>query len=344
MPPVAGNITWARHLLRRIEDPMSRFQSNSAVLASKESKRIVRTYNKVARTLIAFEYLWYEAWCKSVGAARAGLQATLIIRHPHSQKLFVNFDAQVLQLIREAKCLTRMGIDIPEESRMVLSQEDRFKGFYNELKYALSEYDRVCGRIQPQTASVLSPHLQTLECKLRPGMVTLTWTSMNISTYQAQVHLALQQLEDLITKINDLVENRIEKNLKIIARTILVDLPEDKSVTLDEFVSMQELAVREQTEMLVSPLDPSVPDLPEPELSALRVHYNRMTYQALLNCARNSLNQIKKRVCARGGTGFLFVQRPFFEVDVQLSVPSVRLSPSLEDVQRARSTGPPSPF
>ena len=39
------------------------------------------------------------------------------------------------------------------------------------------------------------------------------------------------------------------------------------------------------------------PHLPEPELSALRVHYNKMTYQALLNCARNSLNQIKKRVC-----------------------------------------------
>ncbi|KAH8068253.1 dynein light chain binding protein [Aureococcus anophagefferens] len=310
MPPVAGNITWARHLLRRIEDPMSRFQSNSAVLASKESKRIVRTYNKVARTLIAFEYLWYEA----------------------CQKLFVNFDAQVLQLIREAKCLTRMGIDIPEESRMVLSQEDRFKGFYNELKYALSEYDRVCGRIQPQTASVLSPHLQTLECKLRPGMVTLTWTSMNISTYQAQVHLALQQLEDLITKINDLVENRIEKNLKIIARTILVDLPEDKSVTLDEFVSMQELAVREQTEMLVSKnleVETAVEDL----IAMLKQF--PLDPSALLNCARNSLNQIKKRVCARGGTGFLFVQRPFFEVDVQLSVPSVRLSPSLEDVQRA---------
>ena len=32
-------------------------------------------------------------------------------------------------------------------------------------------------------------------------MVTLTWTSMNISTYQAQVHLALQQLEDLIIRM-----------------------------------------------------------------------------------------------------------------------------------------------
>ena len=122
MPPVAGNITWARHLLRRIEAPMQKFQSNANVLASKESKRIVRTYNKVARTLIAFEYLWYEAWCKSVSNASAGLQATLIIRHPETRQLFVNFDPQVLQLIREAKCLTRMNVDIPEDAKMILAQ------------------------------------------------------------------------------------------------------------------------------------------------------------------------------------------------------------------------------
>ena len=61
MPPVAGNIAWARHLLRKIEDPMLKFQGSPIVLASKESKKIIKTYNKVARTLIAFEYLWYEA-------------------------------------------------------------------------------------------------------------------------------------------------------------------------------------------------------------------------------------------------------------------------------------------
>jgi dynein heavy chain len=63
MPPVAGNIAWARHLLKRVEDPMLKFQGNNAVLASKESKKIIRAYNKVARTLIAFEYLWYVHMC-----------------------------------------------------------------------------------------------------------------------------------------------------------------------------------------------------------------------------------------------------------------------------------------
>jgi hypothetical protein len=43
---------------------MSIIFGNSGLLASKDSKKIVRTYNKVARTLIAFEYLWYEAWCR----------------------------------------------------------------------------------------------------------------------------------------------------------------------------------------------------------------------------------------------------------------------------------------
>lgn len=56
--------------------------------------------SQVARTLVAFEYMWYEAWCKAVEAARDGLTATLIIKHPKSGRLYVNFDAEILQLIR----------------------------------------------------------------------------------------------------------------------------------------------------------------------------------------------------------------------------------------------------
>lgn len=55
---------------------------------------------QVARTLVAFEYMWYEAWCKAVEAAKGGLTATLIIKHPKSGRLYVNFDPEILQLIR----------------------------------------------------------------------------------------------------------------------------------------------------------------------------------------------------------------------------------------------------
>ena len=137
LPPVAGNITWSRHLLKRIEEPMKQFESNQNVLAGKDAKQIIKKYNKVAKTLVAFEYLWYQAWVQSIDQAKAGLQATLIIRHPDDGKLYVNFDQEILQLIREAKFLDRMGIDIPDSARIVLFQEEKFKNYHNELHWYL---------------------------------------------------------------------------------------------------------------------------------------------------------------------------------------------------------------
>lgn len=354
MPPVAGNIAWARHLLRKIEEPMKKFQGSPTVLASKESKKIIRTYNKVARTLIAFEYLWYEAWCASIETAKAGLQATLIVRHPDTNKLYVNFDQELFQLIREARCLVKLEMAIPEGAKIVLLQEDKFKSYYNDLKFMLSEYERISSKIVPVTSKLLEPHLRTMELKLRPGMVTLTWTSMNIDAYKTHIHLGLQRLEDLITKINDIVENRIQKNLKFISRAVLVNLPNDRSVALDEFVLMQELAVKVTTQLLTmknlevenavndligilgaTSVDPIVDTVIKADVDEVISYFNHMTYQALLNCIRVSLNLIKKRACSRPGLGAFVKQEPFFEVDVQLAVPSVRLSPTLDDIQKA---------
>lgn len=42
IPTVANNISWARHLLRKIEIPMKRFEPHVQILASKESKRIIK--------------------------------------------------------------------------------------------------------------------------------------------------------------------------------------------------------------------------------------------------------------------------------------------------------------
>jgi dynein heavy chain len=354
MPPVAGNIAWARHLLRKIEEPMRKFQGSPIVLASKESKKIIRTYNKVARTLIAFEYLWYEAWCTSIETAKAGLQATLIIRHPETNKLYVNFDLELFQLMREAKCLVKLDMSIPEGAKIVLLQEEKFKAYYNDLKYLLSEYERITDKIIPVTRKLLEPHIKTMELKLRPGMMTLTWTSMNIELYKANIQSGLQRLEDLITKINDLAENRIQKNIKQVSRAVLVMLPYDRCVALDEFVLMQETAVKSSTHLLMmknqevetavgdlfgvlstTQVDPMVEPVTERDVEEVSVYFNNMIYQALLNCIRVSLNLIKKRTCSRFGAGVLFQQVPFFEVDVQLAVPSVRLSPSLDEIQRA---------
>ena len=352
MPPVAGSIGWSRHLLKRIEEPMKQFEKHESLLASKDSRRIVKMYNKVARTLVAFEFLWYKAWNQSVDKAKTGLQATLIIRHPDDDNLYVNFDHDIFQLMREAKCLERMQLDIPESARIVLYQEEKFKMYYRQLHWTLTERDRIVANVIPVTAMILQPHFRDLEYKLRPGMVTLTWTSMNIDAYICHIHGGLRKLKELVGSVRDVIENRIEKNLKILSKMLLLDLPQKSSFTVSDFIAMQQRHILERSAMLQeknTEIEQAVHDLiknissypfecPSSNIilrdaAKLRDHYNHFVYQALLNSAKNSMNAFKKRIGSRGGGSILNATEPFFEVYVELMPPNVVLSPSLDQIQ-----------
>ena len=352
LPTVAGSITWARHLFHRISGPMEEFPQG--LITNKDSKSSVKTYNKIGYTLFYYEFLWREKWSLEVEKAKAGLQATLIIRHPDNNKLYVNFDSEILTLIREAKCLSRIGIEIPESAKIVLLQEDKFKMYNNELQYVLKEYERIIAKIRPNTKSLLVPHLEDLEYKLKPGMVTLTWTSMNIDGYLHHVHTGLSKLEQLIININDIMENRIENNLKSLSKTVLVNLPQDaKTFSLDEFVQMQQNWIKDESEKLKSKnievegavedliqticsynLDKHVDAISAEEIQKLSKYYNWSMYQALLHATKYSLNGMKERICGRK-TDTEKTLRPFFDVDVQLEDGVCTLCPTLDQIQSA---------
>jgi len=239
----------------------------------------------------------------------------------------------------------------------VLLQEDKFKSYNNELQFVLKEYDRIVNKIRPNTKSLLVPHLEDLEYKLRPGMVTLTWTSMNIDGYLHHVHQGLAKLEQLIININDIMENRIENNLKALSKTVLVNLPQEANTyTLDDFVKMQEEWIDNESKKLKSKnfevegavedliqticsyqLDQHVEPISAEEIQKLSKYYNWSMYQALLHATKYSLNLMKERICGRRNAPKQ-VLKPFFEVDVHLNLDGTgecTLKPSLEDVQSA---------
>lgn len=353
-PPVTGNILWAKQLLRRIEEPMRRFKTHSSLMSnSKEAKKIVRTYNKVARALVEFETLWHSAWTKSIEAARSGLQATLLIRHPVTDHLFVNFDREILQLIRETKCLQRVQCEVPDHARMVLVHEDKYKSYYNQLFFALSEYERVVGMVIPLVKALLEPHLKDLEHTIHPGRVLLTWQSMNIDQYLHRMHTGLSKFEDLMKKVNDILDHRIEGNLRTISKTFLVELPSNESFTLEQFVTLQEKTTKMKTSLIESKneeIENAVADVidaistypleiaesvSKDAIEAFWEHYSRLVYVSVMRCTKESFFALKKRLASKASGGFLYMERPFFDVDIELSLPLVTMNPSLDEIQAA---------
>ena len=323
MPPVAGKIIWADHLFEKIRKPMEDLKRTK--INTQELRKHFGTYNNLGKQLTVYKMWYFQNWKNNIEDAKKGLQATLIVPHQKEdgsgRTLIVNFDLDVFELIREAKCLERAGEKIPDSAKIILLQEEKFKNYYNELNYLLREYTRILGKVKHITKDILKPHTEDLEFKLRPGMLTLTWTSMNIDAFLKHVHQGLGKLEQLIININDIIENRIENNLKSISKVLLVDLPhESKPLSLEDFVKMQQEYIQENTRYLMSknlevehavddllkaiinyPLDPHVDPVSQEEAKRIKSYYIWYLYQALLNSTQNSLNAMKHRVVGNKG-------------------------------------------
>ena len=69
--------------------------------------------------------------------AKSGLEASLLVKHPESNELFVNFDPQILTLIREAECMARLGLEIPPVAIIMRSMQQKFKDLNSALNVSL---------------------------------------------------------------------------------------------------------------------------------------------------------------------------------------------------------------
>eukprot|EP00698_Gefionella_okellyi_P008566 TRINITY_DN2129_c0_g2_i1.p1 TRINITY_DN2129_c0_g2~~TRINITY_DN2129_c0_g2_i1.p1 ORF type:complete len:4490 (+),score=1324.74 TRINITY_DN2129_c0_g2_i1:457-13926(+) len=351
-PPVAGNIAWGRQLLRRLEGPMDVFREMPELLRQPEAKPIIREYNKLARALVQFELLWHQGWCEAVDAAKAGLHATLLVRHPTNRQIFVNFDQEILKLLRETKAMQRIGLDVPQLALAVTLQEARLKSHAYQLNDMLHRYAALMESIPASYKSMLEIQLDHLSTLLDPGLSTLTWTSLNIDQYILSVTECVASLEDTVGKANDILEFRIDRKLQAIRATDLLDLPQFGAlVSIEEFVERQmqflqtqiplvelknqevETAVKELVAMLTARYSSTQLNRLEPDITLFISNRNKQLFDAVLDCVRASLNRLKKRFASHT-VGFLFVESPVFRVEVELEIPKVVLKPLLEHVQK----------
>lgn len=78
----------------------------------------------ITKTIICF-----SCWHKNIFAA---LQATVLVRHPKTGKFLVNFDPQIPEIVRETKCMIKLGLEVPEQAKKIVKLENNLKS--NKLR------------------------------------------------------------------------------------------------------------------------------------------------------------------------------------------------------------------
>ena len=152
-------------------------------MASKDSKKTIRAYNRLAQALLEFEALWHAAWVRSADAAAAALHAPLLARHPKTGKILVSLDLSAPQLVREARWMGRMGLALPETARLALLRADALHAHHGGLSAAVAAMDAAREEVPAPLRALLQPALDALQrrAQVRPPHNLLSMMTRTVS-------------------------------------------------------------------------------------------------------------------------------------------------------------------
>ncbi|XP_070784429.1 dynein axonemal heavy chain 5 [Enoplosus armatus] len=227
LPPVAGRILWCRQLFRKIEAPMLILKRKLDVLKGPEMTKVIRSYNKTAVVLLQYEVLHLQGWSQAAESAPHCLNAALLVRHEDSKEVSVNLDPVVLEVLQEARWMTKLGVTVPKVILKMTSREAQVKALYKRLLDLLQDYSSVVARIPPFLFPLMKPFIGRVEASLSPGLTTLSWTALNTDAFIESVYLALKELDQVSKVATDLLECRIGRLLQAMSSCCLLVLPEE---------------------------------------------------------------------------------------------------------------------
>uniref|UniRef100_A0AAZ3PJI0 AAA+ ATPase domain-containing protein n=1 Tax=Oncorhynchus tshawytscha TaxID=74940 RepID=A0AAZ3PJI0_ONCTS len=250
MPPIAGKVLWIRQLYRSIQEPIHYIEKNSEILSSPEGKDVVRMYNRTAAVFVEFELLYHRAWMREVSQLQYALQATLLVRHMDTGKLLVNFDPKITEIVRETKCMLKMGLEVPDQALRLVKTEWSMKANKLRLETLLCNYEATCEKIPAVFYNLMASKIKNVESVLRHGLVLLNWSSLILDNFFHNVDTAMSELNHLLKKVRDICEMHIDAVLQDISETVLIDLPEDRPSSLQGLISTNENQSKEWADIL----------------------------------------------------------------------------------------------
>ncbi|XP_049715503.1 dynein axonemal heavy chain 9 isoform X4 [Elephas maximus indicus] len=209
MPAVAGGLRWVQELRQRIQGPVSNFRHlTHPCMESAEGKRMIQKYEDTLSLLEKYETRLYENWCQTVSEkSQYNLSQPLLKRDPETKQITVNFNPQLISVLKEMSYLEpRQMKHIPETAAAMFSSKDFYRQLVANLELMASWYNKVMRTLLEVEFPLVEDELQDIDGRLRAAEETLNWKTEGIWDYVIQVTNSIHDLEQRIQKTKDNVE------------------------------------------------------------------------------------------------------------------------------------------
>lgn len=119
------------------------------------------------------------------------LALKLLKMDPHNTTdlhlLAVNFDPQLVNLLRETKYFLSLGVEVPTEACSVFERSKTFRRHIGALELLVAVWNRIQRTILPVEFPLVRQQIEDVRARLDEGLKTLDWNSPTIDKYLDEV-------------------------------------------------------------------------------------------------------------------------------------------------------------
>uniref|UniRef100_A0A8B9HQW1 Dynein, axonemal, heavy chain 9 n=1 Tax=Astyanax mexicanus TaxID=7994 RepID=A0A8B9HQW1_ASTMX len=335
MPVVAGGLRWAQQLQERIQTTYNSFRYvTHPCMESEEGVKVTQKYDAMMLLLKQYTSKLYDRWTESVGEkSQYNLNQPLISRDPTTTLITVNFNPQLVSVLREVKYLkARESEDIPDLTADIYSNKELLWQYVANLDLMVGWYNKVIGTVLEVEFPLIQDQLRTIDLQLKEAEDTINWTSNGIWEYIQGVREAVHDLEKRLQKTKDNVDE-IQSIMKTWANPVferkdgkndsllnLEDRPERLEKTYGQFrTSGAKIHLLLKNNLSLFKADPS-----SDEWRSYVEYIDEMVIDGFFNSIDSSLKFFLDNTDQKPGLA------PLFEAQLDLQVHDLVFHPSLE--------------
>ncbi|NXY11890.1 DYH9 protein, partial [Pteruthius melanotis] len=209
VPAVAGALGWARELRARIRGPLEHLGHIPGLsLDSARGRRVVQKYEEMIQLLDRYQEKLYSDWSQTVSEeSQYNLARPLVRRDPQTKLIVVNFDPQLVSVLREVSYLRGSAAGaIPPAAADLYSRKESFQQLVASLELMGNSYNKVLRTVLEVEHPLVQGQLRDIDSKLKEAEETLTWKTEGVWDHISGVLGDVRDLEQRVQRAKDNVE------------------------------------------------------------------------------------------------------------------------------------------
>eukprot|EP00768_Dysnectes_brevis_P003215 gnl/Dysnectes_brevis/2306_a2714_1116.p1 GENE.gnl/Dysnectes_brevis/2306_a2714_1116~~gnl/Dysnectes_brevis/2306_a2714_1116.p1 ORF type:complete len:2542 (-),score=411.46 gnl/Dysnectes_brevis/2306_a2714_1116:65-7387(-) len=333
MPPVTGRIMWARILLNRAKAPFLKFEALSSVFESSPKYTVmVEKYRSLKHVLLQYQHSQHVGWADRVDTQAQTKLKEMLLRRTEQGLLMVNFDPQLVALLREVRYFLVLGLSVPAEAQKVFKRAETFRQHRAHLLLVVTWYNEVQTSLLDVERPLFAHELrQTDECLIQ-GLQHLNWNSMQIQNFIQKASIITKKLYDRVMAVKE-NQHKIEALLAKWADTPFLPQPVRSSLVLSSClpaINGRVKAVQDEAGGILTLVEKSRETLSvaqsHPDWRDYRIWLADLIADGIVSGIRASAEHIAEGMARAEDTELA----PFIEVQLTLAPPRLAFQPDLD--------------